>query len=135
MPDLPNMIEFRDFRWKVVMASVKLKSFVDSNFSVSELDRLKNSNKLLFDALYENCQGSDMTFLDKLEELMKCCAYLQQELEDKQYPFSDGDTYYTLEGDEWIESCWDTTSEEMHDANPNKKYYKQKNLESEITNA
>lgn len=48
------------------------------------------------------------------------------------YPFNEGDTYYTLEDGEWIESCWDDISEEMHDENPDKKYYKAMNLESEV---
>jgi hypothetical protein len=51
------------------------------------------------------------------------------------YPFEEGDTYYTLEDGEWVESCWDFMSEEMHDENPNKKYYKAMNLESEVQNA
>ena len=52
--------------------------------------------------------------------------------EKPQYPFNEGDTYYTLEDGEWIESCWDDISEEMHDKNPDKKYYKAMNLESEV---
>jgi hypothetical protein len=50
------------------------------------------------------------------------------------YPFSEGDTYYTIDevyGD-WIESCWDDISEEMHDANPNKEYYREPNKESKL---
>ena len=55
-------------------------------------------------------------------------------LEEKEtdYPFAEGDTYYTLEGDEWIESCWDDVSEEIHDANPNKEYYSEPNKESNV---
>lgn len=52
--------------------------------------------------------------------------------EIKDYPFSEGDTYYTLDGDEWIESCWDDVSEEMHDENPNKEYYTEPNKESKL---
>lgn len=58
------------------------------------------------------------------------------------YPFNEGDTYYTLEkvpvseiellknnGEnpyifEIIESTWDFVSEEMHDENPSKQYFK-----------
>lgn len=52
--------------------------------------------------------------------------------EIKIYPFAEGDTYYTLENGEWIESCWDDVSEEMHDANPNKEYYREPNKESKV---
>ena len=58
------------------------------------------------------------------------------------YPFNEGDTYFTLEGITFkelmplnsngenpyifkvVESCWDETSEEMHDENPNEPYFK-----------
>lgn len=59
-----------------------------------------------------------------------------------EYPFNEGDTYYTLEalplneiklleanGENpylftVVESCWDEISEEMHDENPNEPYFK-----------
>ena len=50
--------------------------------------------------------------------------------EIKTYPFTEGDTYYTLEDGEWVLSCWDDVSEDMHDENPNKVYYREKNKES-----
>lgn len=56
-------------------------------------------------------------------------------VKEKKYPFNEGDTYYTLENNIWVESCWDCVSEEMHDENPNKKYYKAMNLESEVQDA
>lgn len=40
---------------------------------------------------------------------------------DNKYPFNEGDTYYTLEV---VESCWDDASEDMHDDNPNRLYFK-----------
>ena len=40
------------------------------------------------------------------------------------YPFIDWDMYFTYEDGEWIESTWDSVSEEIHDENPNKTYYK-----------
>ena len=42
----------------------------------------------------------------------------------KRYPFSEGDDYYTIEDGEVIWSCWDDVSEQMHDENPNKQYFK-----------
>ena len=34
---------------------------------------------------------------------------------DKQYPFDEGDTYYTIEDGQIVESTWDFVSEEMYD--------------------
>jgi hypothetical protein len=33
------------------------------------------------------------------------------------YPFEEGDTYYTIENKKIIESCWDYQSEEMYSKN------------------
>ena len=55
-------------------------------------------------------------------------------IRETKYPFEEGDTYYTIDNGEWVESCWDDVSEEMHDENPDKKYYKSMNLESEVLN-
>jgi len=59
-----------------------------------------------------------------------------------EYPFKEGDTYFTLEGITFeelqllnsngenpqiftvVESVWDYVSEEMHDEDPNKVYFK-----------
>lgn len=69
--NLPTKEEFKDFKWELDMASAELTSFVDSNHSVSELDRVDESNELLNNALYENCKGSEMSFLEKLEKFYK----------------------------------------------------------------
>tara|TARA_R110002020_G_scaffold154637_1_gene334689 strand:- start:639 stop:1001 length:363 start_codon:yes stop_codon:yes gene_type:complete len=40
------------------------------------------------------------------------------------YPFKEGDDYWTIdERGMVVWSCWDETSEDMHDANPSKTYY------------
>lgn len=39
------------------------------------------------------------------------------------YPFNEGDDYYTIENGEVIQSIWDCVSEEIHDENPNKEYF------------
>ena len=46
------------------------------------------------------------------------------EFEQSKYPFKEGDTYYTIELGEVVESCWDDVSEEIHDENPNMRYFK-----------
>ena len=43
--------------------------------------------------------------------------------EEKYYPFDEGDTYYTIEDEQIIESTWDFVSEEMYDENPNQEYF------------
>lgn len=66
-----------------------------------------------------------------------------------QYPFNEGDDYWTLEpmnpveyillsnnGEnpspvEIVRSCWDDVSEEMHDKNPSKRYFKTREDASE----
>ena len=46
------------------------------------------------------------------------------------YPYSEGQTYYTIEGNAVVESCWDDISEEIHDDNVRTgtkiRYYKTK---------
>lgn len=42
---------------------------------------------------------------------------------NKHYPFNEGDDYWTVEDGEVVWSCWDQTSEELFDENPNKKYF------------
>jgi hypothetical protein len=47
---------------------------------------------------------------------------------DKEYPFNDGDDYWTIEETndtvKAVYSCWDDISEEMHNDNPSKLYFK-----------
>jgi hypothetical protein len=40
-------------------------------------------------------------------------------MENKKYPFQEGDDYYTINGNNIIQSCWDDQSEELFDENPN----------------
>jgi hypothetical protein len=72
---MPNITitskELEFFLWQLDHASAELTSFVDSNYSVSELDRVDDANTMLGDALYENCKGSTMTMPEKLKELLK----------------------------------------------------------------
>ena len=39
------------------------------------------------------------------------------------YPFDEGDTYYTIEDGEIVESTWDFVSEEMYEENPKDFYF------------
>jgi len=75
---IPTIKEFKDFIWQLDMASAELSSFVDSNHSVSELDRVDESNSLLFNALYESGKEIDMTMPERLEEILKYLAHHEQ---------------------------------------------------------
>lgn len=47
-----------------------------------------------------------------------------QSLKDEAYPFKEGDIYMTIDPFEGlVESVWDDVSEEMHDEDPDKKYF------------
>ena len=48
---------------------------------------------------------------------------LQIMKEHKKYPFNEGDEYWVVEDGELICSCWDDVSEEIHDENPNTRYF------------
>ena len=59
--------------------------------------------------------------------------YFNAELVDEEelgYPYKEGDTYYTIEqvGDifEAVESVWDDTSQDMHDEDPHRPYFRYK---------
>ncbi len=39
------------------------------------------------------------------------------------YPYKEGDTYYTIEDNRVVRSCWDDMSEEMYDDDPTKEYF------------
>lgn len=41
-----------------------------------------------------------------------------------EYPFKEGDDYYTIEDGDVIWSCWDDVSEDLHDEDPTKVYFK-----------
>ena len=44
---------------------------------------------------------------------------------EKTYPFKEGDGYWILteSTSEFVWSCWDDISEEMHDENPDRQYF------------
>jgi uncharacterized protein YpuA (DUF1002 family) len=49
--------------------------------------------------------------------------YIQQHIDNRQYPFQEGDEYWTIENGEIIWSIWDSVSEELYIENPQKKYF------------
>jgi len=75
-----------------------------------------------------------MKFCDKCDTQFFCCYVTEGCVRDKEpiainklnkeYPFNEGDDYWTIEDGEVIWSCWDDVSEEIHDENPDKEYFK-----------
>jgi hypothetical protein len=52
------------------------------------------------------------------------CEYADDmERYTKEYPFDEGDDYWTIEDNEIVWSCWDDVSEEIHAENPNQMYF------------
>jgi len=49
---------------------------------------------------------------------------LENKMKKKKYPFNEGDNYFTIENNIVIWSAWDDVSEDIHDENPNKQYFK-----------
>ena len=95
-----------------------------------------NMNELEYEKVYHEAYSSFIRLMDK--ELDNAgCKYADQyanrvlsEKEKGQYPFQEGDDYWTIEKGRVVWSCWDDISEQMHDENPNQVYYKS---ESEAT--
>jgi len=91
-------------------------------------------NKLEYQKVYHEAYSSFIRMMDK--ELDNAgCKYADQyanrilsekekEKEKGQYPFQEGDDYWTIEGGGVVWSCWDYVSEALHDKNPNQVYYK-----------
>jgi hypothetical protein len=66
-----------------------------------------------------------MTFSEDSDtlEAVKTIVFLAQLHDsDWSYPFSEGDTYYTIEHDTIIESVWDEDSKELYLSDSNKLY-------------
>lgn len=67
---------------------------------------------------FENLRHLD-NFIDYI---CRTRGYYLDELYYQDYPFREGDTYYTVEenGDQYevVKSCWDDVSEEIYDENP-----------------
>lgn len=64
---------------------------------------------------YKTCDHCCYDILDDEGDVM--------DHECNQYPFEEGDDYWTVEGITLIWSCWDDVSEELHDENPKKEYF------------
>lgn len=68
----------------------------------------------------ENGQDKECAYNEGLKQVWR---EFYQNRKALPYPFEEGDTYYTIEQGEVVESCWDDVSEETHDDNPNMRYF------------
>jgi len=59
---------------------------------------------------------------DTLEAVKIIVKLAQLHQHDLRYPFSEGDTYYTIEYDTIVESIWDEQSKELYLSDSNKLY-------------
>jgi len=65
----------------------------------------------------------EVVTLDNSNQRIKTMKDLRDAVNNvNQYPFNEGDAYYTIHGSEIVESIWDDVSEELHDKNPDTKY-------------
>jgi len=84
--------------------------------------------KITTNTKFQNDYPDNSLFWDAYNSISKedtfdaCVSFLQW-LKKNNYPFNEGDDYFTIENGKIIKSCWDAVSEELHDENPSKKYY------------
>ena len=107
-----------------------------------ELSRKLTNNKL------EEIYGEEAVFEDNFDEFYgrkyrkgvmddarKYFDYYFNEIRDKiAYPFKEGDTYYTIENNEVMESCWDDVSEEIYNIEPVRRLFRTRNEAQEYIN-
>jgi hypothetical protein len=107
----------RDWNWLMPVVE-KIESL---NFKTTITNHICRIERVIFD---------DIVFsedMPKIQAVYNACVefikwYNQQK--PKQYPFKEGDDYWVIEDNEVVWSCWDDISEQLHDENPNKIYYK-----------
>ena len=90
---------------------------------VTKEDLFAIINKLAIqvrDDLAEHMTFSDNE--DTLEAVKTIVKLAQLHDYDWSYPFSEGDTYYTIEHDTIVESVWDEESKELYLSNGNRIY-------------
>jgi len=100
--------------------------------NIKEVARTLAHNKVLDlygkDALYENNYIEYSGYKYKEQVKKDFDTYYHKYLDNIMgyivYPFKEGETYYTIEENEVVESCWDDISEIMYRRNPEKRLFK-----------
>jgi len=105
----PKLITADNSYLKFEGTSDQAFDFIDA---MAQLDASKNMSDLVFN----------------IEVALQREGFLDEDFnrvdDTLSYPFEDGYTYYTIENGLVIESVWDEQSEEVHDDNPDRVYYK-----------
>lgn len=111
----------------------KYKRVFQMGFDIAEGDVPSGEIESLFNALEEHINnfydrnGNRIEFLSigqcNVEDMSH--AYGEDELKEinSDYPFNEGEDYYTIEDNQVIWSCWDDQSEELYDENPTREYF------------
>ena len=89
---------------------------------VTQEDIFKVINTLAIQVRNDLMESEVFEDSDTLETIKTIVFLAQLHNSDWSYPFTEGDTYYTIEHDTIIESVWDEGSEELYLTNSNNIY-------------
>jgi len=89
---------------------------------VTQEDIFKVINTLAIQVRYDLMESEVFEDSDTLETIKTIVFLAQLHDSDWSYPFTEGDTYYTIEHDTIIESVWDEESKELYLSDSNKLY-------------
>jgi hypothetical protein len=89
---------------------------------VTQEDIFKVINTLAIQVRDDLMESEVFEDSDTLETIKTIVFLAQLHDSDWNYPFSEGDTYYTIEHDTIVESVWDEESKELYLSNGNKLY-------------
>jgi len=89
---------------------------------VTQEDIFKVINTLSIQVRNDLMESEVFEDSDTLEAVKTIVFLAQLHDSDWSYPFTEGDTYYTIEHDTIVESVWDEESKELYLSNGNKLY-------------
>ena len=89
---------------------------------VTQEDLFKVINTLAIQVRNDLMESEVFEDSDTLEAVKTIVFLAQLHNSDWSYPFTEGDTYYTIEHDTIVESVWDEESKELYLSNGNKLY-------------
>lgn len=87
---------------------------------VTQEDLFKVINTLAIQVRNDLMESEVFEDSDTLEAVKTIVMIAQLHNSDWSYPFSEGDTYYTIEHDTIVESVWDEESKELYLSNGNR---------------
>jgi|LakMenEpi03Aug12_release.lakeMendotaPanAssembly.Ray.scaffolds.fasta_scaffold1459987_2 hypothetical protein len=89
---------------------------------VTQEDIFKVINTLAIQVRNDLMESEVFEDSDTLETIKTIVFLAQLHNSDWSYPFTEGDTYYTIEHDTIVESVWDEESKELYLSDSNKLY-------------